>query len=72
MAIQDGTQRQIGQIMEKLQFLSPAHILEVENFVDFLRQKDEDRTLTQAAMAASGSAFQRVWDNLEDAEYDKL
>ena len=72
MAIQDVTQRQIGQIVEKLQSLSPAHILEVEDFVDFLRQKDEGRTLTQAAMAAPEPAFQRVWDNSEDAEYDKL
>ena len=72
MAIQNATQRQIGQIAEKLQFLSPARILEVEDFVDFLRQRDEDRALTQAAMATSEPAFQRVWDNSEDAEYDNL
>lgn len=72
MASQNITQTQVTQIVEKLQRLSPERIVEVEDFIDFLKQRDDDRYLTQAAMAASEASFQRVWDNPEDADYDKL
>lgn len=72
MALQNITQTQVAQIVEKLQQLSFERIVEVEDFIDFLKQRDDDRRLTQAAMAASEASFQRVWDNPEDADYDKL
>ena len=72
MESRDMTQAQVAQILEKLQRLSPERIMEVEDFIDFLKQRDEDRRLTQAAMATSEASFQRIWDNPEDAEYDKL
>lgn len=36
------------------------------------RQRDDERRLTQAATRLSEAAFQRVWDNDEDAVYDQL
>jgi len=44
----------------------------IEDFVDFLSQRDTDRQLTRAAAAASGPAFAKVWDNPEDDVYDSL
>ena len=45
---------------------------EVEDFVDFLRERSEDRRMVQAAGRLSEKAFQEVWDNPEDAEYDTI
>ena len=44
----------------------------MEDFVDFLILRDEERRLTAAATKLSEDAFQRVWDNPDDAEYDRL
>jgi len=44
----------------------------VEDFVDFLRQRDADRRLIQAAAILSEDSFRTVWDNDEDAAYDEL
>jgi len=44
----------------------------VEDFIDFLSQRDRDRQLLQAAMAASEPALNAVWDNPDDAAYDRL
>jgi hypothetical protein len=59
-------------IIEKLQGLSPERFAEVEDFVDFLRTRNEDQQLPQAAMNTSARAFNNVWDNPEDADYDQL
>lgn len=59
-------------LMEKIITLPPEKVAEVEDFVDFLRLRLEDRRLTQAAMKLSEEAFQMVWDNPDDAVYDKL
>ena len=59
-------------LIEKLRTLSPEKIAEVEHFVDFLRQRNEDRVLTQAAMRLSEPAFDRTWNNAEDEVYDRL
>lgn len=61
-------------LMDKLKQLSPAYLAEVEDFVDFLaeRQARSDQGLTQAGMAASEPALKAIWDNPEDAAYDAL
>ena len=64
--------QQIEQLANKLQTLSQERITEVEDFIDFLRQRDESRQLTQLAMNASQSALNALWDNTVDAEYDRL
>ena len=59
-------------LLEKLQQLPPQRLAEVEDFVDFLRSRDDDRALTRAATQAAEPVFGQVWDNDEDAAYDKL
>jgi hypothetical protein len=58
-------------LLEKIRQLPPQRLAEVEDFVDFLRAREE-RRLTQAAAKASEPAFAKAWDNDEDAAYDRL
>jgi len=60
------------QLLERLAAFPRKYAAEVEDFVDFLSQRDTDRQLTRAAAAASGPAFAKVWDNPEDDVYDSL
>lgn len=59
-------------LIEKLKSLSPQRHAQVEGFVDFLRSRETDQRLTRAAAQASGPSFTAVWDNADDAEYDRL
>ncbi|MCP3963885.1 MAG: DUF2281 domain-containing protein [bacterium] len=59
-------------LLDKIRSLPAEKMAEVEDFVDFLRQRDDDRRLTRAATELSEDAFRRVWDNDEDAAYDQL
>lgn len=48
-------------------------MVEVEHFVDFLAQRQtEARRLTQAASQVAEPAFAKIWDNPDDADYDRL
>ena len=60
--------QQIEQLANKLQTLSQERITEVEDFIDYLRQRDEDQRLTKLAMNASQSTLNTIWDNADDAE----
>jgi hypothetical protein len=59
-------------LIEKIRSLPPEKVAEVVNFVDFLYQRDENIRLAQASLKLSANAFETVWDNPEDAEYDRL
>ncbi len=59
-------------LIQKLRELPPERLAAVEDFVDFLRLRDDDRRLTQAAARLSEASFQKIWDNDEDAVYDDL
>ena len=59
------------KLIEKIKQLSPERVAEVEDFVDFIAQRDE-RRLVNAATKLSESVFSQVWDNEEDAVYDEL
>lgn len=59
-------------LIEKLKSLPPQRRAEVEDFVDFLRSRDEEQRLTHAAAQVSEPTFKAVWDNPDDAEYDRL
>ena len=50
----------------------PQRLAEVEDFVDYLRSRDEEQRLTQAAAGASEASFAAVWDNDEDTAYDRM
>ena len=58
--------------LQKLRALPPHEILVVEEFVDFLSQRLQERRLVRAAARLSQRAFLKVWDNPDDAEYDRL
>jgi hypothetical protein len=60
------------QLLAKIRSLPPERVAEVEDFVEFLCHKDGERQLTRAAGKVSEDAFARVWDNPDDAEYDRL
>jgi hypothetical protein len=62
----------VQTLIEKIRVLPPDKIVEVEDFVDFLRQRGVDRRLSQAATKLSEAAFAQVWDNPDDADYDQL
>lgn len=59
-------------LIEKLNSLPADRLHEVEDFVDFIRQRDQDRALVRAAGAASAPAFAAVWENPEDDAYDAI
>jgi len=59
-------------LIEKIRSLAPETIAEVEDFVDFLSLRDQDRGLMRASNRLAEDAFQKVWNNPEDDEYDRL
>ena len=59
-------------LIQKLQRLPTQRLAEVEDFVDFLQAREEDRQLVQAATKAAEARFAAVWDNDEDAAYDRM
>jgi len=65
-------ERREQEIVEKIRSLPADKLAEVEDFVDFLRQREEERRLAEAVTGASEAAFAKVWDNPDDAEYDQL
>ena len=60
------------QLLAKIRRLPPERVAEVEDFVDFLRQRDEDGRLSNGAARLSEPAFAKVWENPDDADYDRL
>ena len=60
------------ELLAKIRTLPPERVAEVEDFVDFLRQRDEEQQLTRAASKLSKEAFAKVWDHPDDADYDRL
>jgi len=59
-------------LIEKIMQLPPQRMAEVEDFVDFLRAREDNQRLTQAAAKASEASFAAVWNNDEDAAYDRI
>jgi hypothetical protein len=60
------------QLLQKISRLAPERVAEVEDFVDFIAQRDTDRELVRTASRASEAAFTKVWSNPEDDVYDRL
>ena len=56
----------------KIKQLPPKRMAAVEDFVDFLREREDGQRLTHAAAKASEASFHEVWDNDEDAAYDRM
>ena len=64
--------RRAEDLLDKIRALPPDKITEVEDFVDFLRMKSDELLTKHAVTKLSEAAFEKVWDNDDDAEYDKL
>jgi hypothetical protein len=59
-------------LSEKIQTLSGEQITEVEEFVEFLRHREQDRELARSAATVSSPALEAIWNNPEDDVYDAL
>ncbi len=66
------TKKNVLTLIKKIEALPADKINEVEDFVEFLESKGSDRSLTRAAAKLSEKSFSKVWNNPEDAIYDKL
>jgi len=65
-------QSQVQKVLEKLEDLTPERLAEVEDYIDFLRQRDQGKNLRKNFTQASESAFSQVWNNDSDAIYDTI
>lgn len=59
-------------LVEKIRQLPAQRLAEVENFIDFLRVRDEESRHVTAMTKASEPSFAVVWDNDADAAYDRM
>lgn len=65
-------QPRVEYMLEKLNSLSSERLTEVEDFIDFLSQRDRDKHLRENYALASEDTFKNLWDNDDDAIYDTL
>ncbi len=63
---------QSERLIEKFNALPPERRAEVEDFVDFLQSRESDGRLVLAAAKVNEPSLQAVWDNDQDAAYDRL
>jgi len=59
-------------LIEKIKQLPPQRLAEVEDFVDFLRARENEQRLAQVAAKMAEPSFAAVWNNDEDAAYDRM
>lgn len=57
---------------QEIEKLPDIYAAEVFNFIKFLETKSEQNELTKQMESISEVSFAKIWDNLEDAEYDSL
>ena len=65
MSVKDMIKSEIDKLPENL-------LAEVFDFIQFLETKKEKTLLAKASQELSASAFEKVWNNDEDAVYDTL
>jgi hypothetical protein len=58
--------------LRQIEALPAERIAEVEDFVAFIASREQNRSLTRAAAAASAKSFTAIWNNPEDDAYDGL
>ncbi len=59
-------------LIEKIRELPRERMAEVEDFIDFLRAREIEQRQTLAATKVSEASFAAVWNNDEDAAYDRI
>ena len=57
-------------LLDKIEALPLELIGEVEDYIDFIASRAQDRTLVRAAMTASTASLAASWENPEDDVYD--
>jgi len=62
----------VQQLIKKLEHLPSGRLSEVEDFIDFLSQKDREHHMRKDFAQGAEAPFQKVWDNDDDSAYDKL
>jgi hypothetical protein len=62
----------IKALIDKIEALPADRIAEIEDFVDFIRAREEARALRRDFAAAGEPAFAKVWDNPQDSIYDAV
>jgi len=59
-------------LLAKIQALPVERIAEIEDFVEFIAAREQERSLTRAASASSVPVFAAIWSNPEDDAYDAI
>jgi len=59
-------------IKKEIDGLPENILIEVYDFMQFLEVRKEKNLLARASQELSVPSFQEIWDNEEDAAYDKL
>jgi hypothetical protein len=59
-------------LIEKIKALPPERVDEVEDFVDFIAARAQDRALVRAAAQVSAPVVEKAWNNPDDDAYDAL
>ena len=59
-------------LFDKIKQLPPLRMAQLEDFVDFLLEREADQRLTRAAAEVSEGSFVRVWNNDDDSAYDRI
>lgn len=59
-------------LLENISRLRPERVAEVEDFVDFIAQRDTDPEFVRASTRASEAVFMKVWNNPEGDVYDGI
>jgi hypothetical protein len=59
-------------LIKKIEALPDERIAEINDFVDFIRQREEQRALRHDFAALSEPAFAKAWNKTEDSIYDSL
>lgn len=65
MSVKEIIKNEIDKLPEDL-------FAEVFDFIQFLENKKEKSLLAKASQELSDASFQKIWDNEEDAVYDRL
>ena len=65
MTVKEMIKKEIDKLPENM-------LVEVYDFVRFLETKKERELLTQASQKMSEISFEKIWNDEEDSEYDKL
>jgi hypothetical protein len=59
-------------LIEKIKALPPERLDEVEDFVDFIAARAQERSLARTAASTSEAVFAKIWGNPDDDVYDAL